>query len=436
MRQRPHREAASTSAPRAARCATAAGTSSHSYVPIPYSFRIKFGRDHVCPPRRRPPLEVRRARASGSLRSPRSARSSASSSRSRRTSPRASSPPAPSPCGARAVRRVPVRRRRRRDRRLLAPEGGLRRADRAGDRRRPGGARRVAARGGRVASSPPQYSEDGEAALVVAQIVAEGDEQILIDAVDSIRETVADGAPRRPRGEGHRPGRLLGRREQGLRGHQLHAPLHDRAPRLRPPRHHLPQPDLLGASRFLPSSSPRPWCAASGTLLVRCRPRRQRPDGGILLVLVFGAGTDYALLLTARYREELHRHEDKHEAMRIAVRQAGPGILASAGTVVAALLCLSFASVNSTAGLGPVGAMGVAVAATAMLTVLPALLLIGGRRAFWPFVPRFDHPDAERERNGVAARLLGSARRLDRAPASARSGSSRRSRSSRSRSAR
>jgi RND superfamily putative drug exporter len=76
--------------------------------------------------------------------------------------------------------------------------------------------------------------------------------------------------------------------------------------------------------------------------------------------------------------------------MRIAVRQAGPGILASAGTVVAALLCLSFASVNSTAGLGPVGAMGVAVAAMAMLTVLPALLLIGGRRAFWPFVPRFD----------------------------------------------
>jgi len=117
---------------------------------------------------------------------------------------------------------------------------------------------------------------------------------------------------------------------------------------------------------------------------------------------VFGAGTDYALLLTARYREELHRHEDKHEAMLIAVRQAGPGILASAGTVVAALLCLSLASVNSTAGLGPIGAMGVAVAATAMLTVLPALLLIGGRRAFWPFVPRFDRPAAEP--NGTAWR--------------------------------
>ncbi len=123
-------------------------------------------------------------------------------------------------------------------------------------------------------------------------------------------------------------------------------------------------------------------------------------------MLVFGAGTDYALLLTARYREELHRHEDKHEAMRIAVRQAGPGILASAGTVVAALLCLALASVNSTAGLGPVGAMGVAVAASAMLTVLPALLLIGGRRAFWPFVPRFDRPRSRRT-GRLAARAWG-----------------------------
>ena len=120
--------------------------------------------------------------------------------------------------------------------------------------------------------------------------------------------------------------------------------------------------------------------------------------GGILLVLVFGAGTDYALLLTARYREELRLVDDRHEAMRIAVRQAGPAIIASAGTVVAALLCLSFASVNSTAGLGPVGAMGVAVAAIAMLTVLPALLLIGGRRAFWPFVPRVG--SEERSRRG------------------------------------
>ena len=110
--------------------------------------------------------------------------------------------------------------------------------------------------------------------------------------------------------------------------------------------------------------------------------------GGILLVLVFGAGTDYALLLTARYREELRLVEDKHEAMRVALAQAGPAIVASAGTVVAALLCLALASVNSTAGLGPVGAMGVAVAALAMITLLPVFLLVGGRSAFWPFVRR------------------------------------------------
>ena len=127
---------------------------------------------------------------------------------------------------------------------------------------------------------------------------------------------------------------------------------------------------------------------------------------GILLVLVFGAGTDYALLLTARYREELLTHEDRHEAMAIAVRKAGPAIVASAATVVAALLCLSFASVNSTAGLGPIGAMGVAVAALAMLTVLPALLLLGGRRAFWPFVPRFGGAPAD-ERRGRWWRLGG-----------------------------
>jgi RND superfamily putative drug exporter len=117
--------------------------------------------------------------------------------------------------------------------------------------------------------------------------------------------------------------------------------------------------------------------------------------GGILLVLVFGAGTDYALLLTARYREELRRTEDSHEAMATALRRAGPAILASAGTVIAGLLCLSFAQVNGTAGLGPVGAMGIAVAVTAMLTLLPVLLLIGGRRAFWPFVPRFGEPGRE-----------------------------------------
>jgi RND superfamily putative drug exporter len=104
-------------------------------------------------------------------------------------------------------------------------------------------------------------------------------------------------------------------------------------------------------------------------------------------VLVLGAGTDYALLLIARYREELRRHEDRAEAMRIALRTAGPAILASGGTVIAALLCLSLADLNSTASLGPIGAVGIATAMLSMLTLLPAMLVIAPRFVFWPKVP-------------------------------------------------
>jgi len=110
-------------------------------------------------------------------------------------------------------------------------------------------------------------------------------------------------------------------------------------------------------------------------------------SSSIMSVLVLGAGTDYALLLVARYREELHHTADKYVAMRAALESAGPAIFASAATVIAALLCLTIAKVNGTAGLGPIAAMGVACAALSMLTLLPALLTIFGRRAFWPFVP-------------------------------------------------
>jgi RND superfamily putative drug exporter len=108
---------------------------------------------------------------------------------------------------------------------------------------------------------------------------------------------------------------------------------------------------------------------------------------GILTVLVFGAGTDYALLLVARYREELRRHPDHHDALRKAVGHAGPVIAASAGTVILALLCLLAARANGTRGLGPVAATGIALSLLSALTLLPALLAICGRRIFWPFVP-------------------------------------------------
>ena len=104
----------------------------------------------------------------------------------------------------------------------------------------------------------------------------------------------------------------------------------------------------------------------------------------ILIVLMFGVGTDYCLLLVSRYREELHRVEDKHEAMARALRRAGPAILASGCTVIAAMLVLLLADAGSTNALGPVSAIGVAAALLAGLTLLPALLTIGGRRGFWP----------------------------------------------------
>jgi len=103
--------------------------------------------------------------------------------------------------------------------------------------------------------------------------------------------------------------------------------------------------------------------------------------------------TDYALLLTARYREELRRHEDRHEAMPIALRRADPAIIASAATVIASLLTLSAAELNSTKDMGPVLAIGVAVALVAMLTLLPALLVICGRWVFWPTRPAYGSAD-------------------------------------------
>jgi len=110
---------------------------------------------------------------------------------------------------------------------------------------------------------------------------------------------------------------------------------------------------------------------------------------GILTVLVIGAGTDYALLLVARYREELRRHEDRHEAMAFALHRAAPAIFASASTVIAGMLCLMLAEMNSTAGLGPVNAIGIAITLLVMVTLLPALLVIFGRWIFWPKRPTF-----------------------------------------------
>jgi RND superfamily putative drug exporter len=239
---------------------------------------------------------------------------------------------------------------------------------------------------------PPTYSEDGKAAVIVVPVEATGDEDVLIGAVEEVRAIAraAAGAGLEVRVTG--PAGFAADATkvfEGVNTTLLYATA-----------------SLVLVLLIVIYRSPVFWILplvsvlfaeltvrGLGTLMAEAGVLINGQTGGILLVLVFGAGTDYALLLTARYREELRRREDRHEAMRVAVTSAGPAILASAGTVVAALLCLSLADVSSIAGLGPVGAMGVAVAALAMLTVLPAILLVGGRRAFWPFVPRYGDPE-------------------------------------------
>ena len=126
----------------------------------------------------------------------------------------------------------------------------------------------------------------------------------------------------------------------------------------------------------------------------------------ILIVLMFGVGTDYCLLLVSRYREELRRIEDKHEAMARAVRRAGPAILASGLTVSLAMLVLALADAQNTATLGPVAAIGVFSGMVAGLTLLPALLTIFGRRGFWPRRGRVAYDPAHaagRRRRALAA---------------------------------
>lgn len=124
---------------------------------------------------------------------------------------------------------------------------------------------------------------------------------------------------------------------------------------------------------------------------------------GILSVLVLGAATDYALLLIARYREELHHHESRYESMRIALRGVVEPIIASGSTVIAGLLVLLLSQLSGNRGLGPVGAIGIAAAMVTVLTLLPALLVVFGRWIFWPKIPKFD--DVDEQLSGTWAKI-------------------------------
>lgn len=127
---------------------------------------------------------------------------------------------------------------------------------------------------------------------------------------------------------------------------------------------------------------------------------------GILSVLVFGAGTDYALLLVSRYRDELRATPDRRAAMAAAVRGAGPAILGSAATVILALCVLLLADLEGTRALGFACAIGVGIALVLVLVLLPPALVVFGRGLFWPAIPRAGTPLS----HGVWARIAAGVR--------------------------
>jgi RND superfamily putative drug exporter len=248
----------------------------------------------------------------------------------------------------------------------------------------------------------PTYSESGDAALVVAQIKTDGDGRTITDPVEAVRDRLAihgGGLVAKVTGGAGYSADAI-KVYEGINGTLLLAAFSLVLLLLiviyRSPIFWLIPLISVGFAEIATRSIGY-WLTTLGVTV-------NTQSTSILSVLVLGAGTDYALLLVARYREELRRHADRHEAMALALRTAGPAIFASGLTVIAALLCLSLAKVNGTSGLGPIGALGIAVAMTAMLTLLPALLVIFGRWPFFPFIPRYD-PSAPSEPGGLWGRL-------------------------------
>jgi RND superfamily putative drug exporter len=238
----------------------------------------------------------------------------------------------------------------------------------------------------------PRVSEAGDAALLIGNVTGDGEGDTILDPVEDIRERVSD------------PGGGLQVKVTGPAGFAADAiEVFENI-----------NGTLLGSALLLVifllvmiyRSPIFLWIPLFAVVFAEVATRSigygltelgvtvNGQSSSILSILVLGAGTDYALLLVSRYREELRKHADKHEAMALALRTAGPAIVASGATVICALLCLTIAEVEGTSGLGPIGALGIAVAMATMLTLLPALLVICGRRAFW-------HPPMRRWGNGI-----------------------------------
>jgi RND superfamily putative drug exporter len=252
------------------------------------------------------------------------------------------------------------------------------------------------------AGTPYQLSDDGTTALIVNTIEGDGQADTLLDPIDRYRELVSD------------PGGGLEVKVTGPAGISADAiKVFENI-----------NGTLLGAAVTLVLllliaiyRSPFFWFFPLFSVIIAEITSRSLGYGvselgatingqssSITSILVLGAGTDYALLLVSRYREELRTHEDRHEAMALALRSAGPAILASGLTVSIALFALILAKVNGTAGLGPLGALGVLTAMVVQLTFLPALLLAVGRKPFWPRVPHFGDAGVD-ETHGLYRKL-------------------------------
>jgi len=262
--------------------------------------------------------------------------------------------------------------------------------------------------GGRV--SPPIYSPDRTAALLAVPFTADLDNDLVIDRVTELREQSREGLP-------------TGLTAQVTGGAGFRA---DIASSFSGANFKLlaVTAGVVAALLLITYRSPILWLVplavvgaadvvAGSVIALMSRVTGLNTDPsttGIVDVLVFGAGTDYALLLIARYREELRLTEDRREAMRKALRSGGGAIVASAVTVTLSLLTLALAILENDRAIGLAGAIGIVVAAVFGLVVLPAALVVCGRGLFWPFVPKVG--DQDKARTGVWARVAhGVARR-------------------------
>jgi putative drug exporter of the RND superfamily len=260
------------------------------------------------------------------------------------------------------------------------------------------------------APGPLQRSADGQAVLFVAKVTSSANNETTDDttAVQAIRRVVAGPASRA--GDGLQvavTGSAAASADSGVASNMLNT--------LR-----LTALAIIVVILLLVYRRPLLWLlplfGAIGAIVVAEAGARGLAGAGltvsslsaaILIVLVLGAASDYALLLIHRYREELRHHAATQDAMAAALRRTVPTLVASAATVVCAMLCLLAAESASLHGLGPVGAVSIAAALLAQTTFLPALLLAAGRAAFWPRPPRAGQPAAEESRfwSGVGSRV-------------------------------